>query len=232
MPVFFAAGGWANATATVSSSAARVRALVGLAAVVVGGWTAAVVIATVVAGDPGVVGDGARIATQPLWFLAAYLPFAVTGRRLARVASAHIVLAVGASLAFLAVCDLARFAWGAPDWVGWPGFLAAWGVPWLIGGWWRARHVEGTLAETRVGLTLCLAAVAGCIVLVATAGYSAGLIDAAPGARSNTNPPTLYTAMAGLAQAGFFLLAATALDRAGRRWRRFWSRAGEAAVGV
>ncbi len=74
MPVFFAAAGWANATSTLRTGAARLRALVGLAAVVVVAWSAAVVVATLAAGDAGVIGDGARVATQPVWFLAAYPP--------------------------------------------------------------------------------------------------------------------------------------------------------------
>ena len=77
MPVFFAAGGWANATTSPRRAAPRLRALVGLAAAVVACWSVAVVIAAVLLGDgPGVLGKGARLATQPLWFLAAYVPFA------------------------------------------------------------------------------------------------------------------------------------------------------------
>lgn len=58
------------------------------------------------------------------------------------------------------------------------------------------------------------------------------MIDAVDGARSNTNPPTLYTAVVSLAQVGVLLVGAHALDVAGRRWRSLWDRLGEAAVGV
>ena len=76
MPVFFAAGGWANATTSPRRAAPRLRTLVGMAIVVVGCWSAAVLIASLLRdGDPGVISSGARLATQPLWFLAAYLPF-------------------------------------------------------------------------------------------------------------------------------------------------------------
>ena len=71
MPVFFAAAGWANATTSPEAAAPRLRTLAGLGAVVVGVWTLGVAIAVVITGEAGVVGDGARIATQPLWFVAA-----------------------------------------------------------------------------------------------------------------------------------------------------------------
>jgi hypothetical protein len=74
-------------------------------------------------GAAGIVGDGARIATQPLWFLAAYVPFAAAGLRLAKLASRHVVASVGTCLAVLALLDVARFRFDAPTWVGWPGFF-------------------------------------------------------------------------------------------------------------
>lgn len=231
MPVFFAAGGWANARTSVESACRRLRTLVGVATVVVVTWSIGVVIATAVAGEPGVVADGARIATQPAWFLAAYVPFAAAGGVLARAAARSPVAVIGGSLLVLAVLDVARFGFGAPDWIGWPGFFLAWGVPWLAGGWWRDQAASG-FAEQRTGLVLSLVALAGAGALVQLANYSPALIDAVDGARSNTTPPTLYTAVVGLAQVGVVLVCARWLDIAGRRWRQLWNRAGEAAVGV
>lgn len=232
MPVFFAAGGWANATATLMTSVGRLRTLVGLSAVVVCAWSAGVILAVATTGDAGVVGDGARVATQPLWFVAAYVPLAAAGGWLARLAADRIVALVGASLVLLAALDGARFALDAPEWIGWPGFYLAWGTPWLLGGWWRARYLDGTLDERRVGWTLALGGTAGCAALVLLAGYEPALIDAVAGARSNTTPPTLYTAVAAIAQVGGFMVAGRALDRAGRRWRQWWDRAGEAAIAI
>ena len=232
MPVFFAAAGWANATATLVGSAARLRALVGLGAVVVCSWSTVVIVAAAAAGDAGVVGDGARIATQPLWFVAAYVPLAALGGRLGRLGAGHGVLVVGSALVALAALDVARFQLDAPEWTGWPGFYLAWGTAWVAGAWWRARCAEGDFDERRAGALLLIGAGVACVVLVSVAGYSPALIDAVPGHRSNTTPPTLYTALAALAQVGIFMMGAAALDRAGRRWRRLWDRAGEAAVGV
>lgn len=238
MPVFFAAGGWANATTTAARGAPRVRALVGLGSVVVVSWSALVLAAAAVTGDldAGVVGDGARIATQPLWFLAAYVPMALAGAHLAHAAGSRGPALIAAALGVLALLDLARFGLGAPEWIGWPGFFLAWGVPWIAGAWWRGRaEPPGSgrrFEERRTGATLAAVALAGCAALVAWFGYEPALIDAVPDVRSNTTPPTLYTAVAALAQVGLLLMAAGLLDLAGRRWRRALDRAGEAAVGV
>lgn len=231
MPIFFAAGGWANARASLESAGGRLRTLVGVSTVVVAAWSCAVVVAWAVAAEAGVVADGARIATQPVWFLAAYVPFVAAGRVLARAAAQAPVAVIGGSLVVLSILDVARFGLGAPDWIGWPGFFLAWGVPWLAGGWWRDRATRG-FPERRAGLALALAATAAAVALVEWADYAPALIDAVDGARSNTTPPTLYTAVVSLAQVGILLAGARWLDAAGRRWRRLWDRAGEAAVGV
>jgi hypothetical protein len=147
------------------------------------------------------------------------------------VAARSPVAVIGGCLAVLAALDVARFGLGAPEWIGWLGFLLAWGVPWLAGGWWRDRSARG-FHEQRTGLVLAVAATAAAAVLVHAAGYAPALIDAVEGARSNTTPPTLYTAVVALAQVGVLLLGARLLDAAGRRWRRLWVSAGEAAVGV
>jgi hypothetical protein len=232
MPVFFAAAGWANATSTLTDGARRLRALVGIAAVVVAAWSALVLVATVVAGEPGIVADGARVATQPLWFLAAYLPFAAAGQWLAAAADRHPVIAIGGALAGLAALDLARFAGDAPDWIGWPGFALAWGIPLLLGGWWRARRDRGTIDERRTGIVLAAGGVLAATALVHLAGYQPSLIDTSEVSRSNTTPPTLYTAVAGVAQVGVLIAAATVLDGAATRLRRVIDRAGEVAIGV
>jgi hypothetical protein len=230
MPVFFAAAGWANAASTPLGAASRLRTLVGLGSVVVLVWYVPAVVERLVTGGRGVLGDGARIATQPLWFLAAYLPFAAFGARLAVLARRPVV-AVGSCLVLLAVLDMARFGGDAPQWIGWFGFLPAWGVPWLLGAWWRDRRYDGR-AERRAGALLALSAVVVGAVLVWRGGYEPALIDAVAGRRSNTTPPTLFTAVAAVAQVGVLLVLAGGLDRIGVR-RRAAVRAGNrVAVGV
>jgi peptidoglycan/LPS O-acetylase OafA/YrhL len=232
MPVFFAAGGWANATGTLRTSASRLSSLVGAASVVVVAWTVGVALTWAVAGESDLIGRGARVATQPLWFLAAYVPLTAGGVRLARLAARHVVVLVAVAFVGLAVVDALRFSLDAPTALGWTAFLVAWGVPWVLGGWWRDRSERGAIRERRAGAALATGAVAGGIGLVLLAGYSPELIDVTEGARSNTTPPTLYTAVAGIAQVGVLMMLAGPLDRLGRRWRTVWDRAGTLAVGV
>jgi hypothetical protein len=110
-------------------------------------------------------------------------------------------------------------------------FFLAWGVPWLAGGWWRDRSARG-FHEQRTGLVLAVAATGAAAVLVHAADYAPRRSTPSTGRRSNTTPPTRGTAVVALAQVGVLLLGARWLDAAGRRWRRLWDRAGEAAVGV
>lgn len=231
MPVFFAAGGWANSTATITQVARRLRTLVGIGAVVVTTWSAASMIELVVRGDGGIVADGARIATQPLWFLAAYVPFSAMGRQVTALARRAWIV-VSCALLALAALDLARFEFDAPRWIGWPGFFVAWGLPWLLGAWWRSRRSDPAFDERRAGICVAVAGLAACVALVRWGGYSPALIDAVPGRRSNTTPPTLFTATAAIAQVGALMLVAPILDRVARRARRLLDRAGAAAVGI
>jgi hypothetical protein len=232
MPVFFAAAGWAHTTSSLDNASARLSALIGLGAVVVGVWSTAVVVTVTVNGDAGVLGDGARIATQPLWFVAGYAPLVPLGRRLAQLARANIVLVVGGGVASLALLDIVRFALDGPELIGWPGFYLAWTSPWILGAWWRQQYEAGGFDEKRVGLAIALGAIAVGAVLCVFFGYSPAMIDAVPGARSNTTPPSLYTAVAAIGQVGGLMLIATFLDDIGTRFRRLLDRAGELALGI
>jgi hypothetical protein len=233
MPVFFAAGGWANATTEPRRAADRLRALVGLALVVVGCWSVAVVVAVALrGGDPGVLGRGARLATQPLWFLAAYLPFAFWGRALARLAVRRPLLSIGGCVALTGVIDVGHFGLSGPGWLAWPAFYLAWVTPWLLGAWWRDRWTRGAFPERRVGIAVAIGAGIVAWILVARAGYQASLIDYGSEGRSNTNPPTFFTAVIGVAQFGVLLVVARGLDWLGAQFRRVWDFAGSVAIAV
>ena len=231
MPVFFAAGGWANVTATPRKSMDRLRTVVGLAAVVVTLWSSVSVAELLVLGHGSILADGARIATQPLWFLAVYVPLAAYGERLAHFA-ARPVLAVGSCLALLTIIDSARFGFGANENWGWPSFFLAWGIPWLLGAWWRRAAQEPSFNERRFGLLLVISGLAGCVLLVKTAHYYPALIDAVAGKRSNTTPPTLFTAVAAIAQAGVLMMVAPSFDRIATRWRSVIEVMGRASIAV
>lgn len=232
MPVFFAAAGWAGAASSPASAMRRLRPLVGLAAVVVGTWSLAVVGATALTGEAGLTGRAARLATQPLWFLAAYVPLALAAGAIGRAAARRGPQLLLSALIALVVLDTARFRYGLPPLAAWAAFPLAWAVPWVAGAWWRHLHARGTLRERRLGLVSALAAAAVAAALVRWGGYAPALIDAVPGQRSNTTPPTLFTAVAGLAQTGVLVALAPTLDQVGRRGRRAWDRVGAVAVPV
>jgi len=242
MPVFFVAAGYANAGSTMAVAATRTRTLVGLAATVLGSWSAAVVAAELVTGGGGsVVSDGARLATQPLWFIAAYVPLVTAAAAWSRSLAAHPLEAAIGCAGIVAVSDVSRFVLGAPDWAGWPGFLAAWAVPWCIGAWWRGRDASSRVredgrdrsaGEVRSGLALAAGGVLVATLLVRHGGYVASMLDVDDGARSNSTPPNLYTVAISVAQGGAVMVCAGWLDRVGRRWHSAWSRAGAAALGV
>lgn len=231
MPVFFAAAGWANATSTPRSAAPRLSALAGISAVVVVLWSAASIGEILVRGDGGIMADGGRLATQPLWFLAVYVPFAAFGSEIAGFAERPL-LALGGCLAVLIALDAVRFGFGAPELVGWPGFFLAWGVAWVLGAWWRLRWQAGWPHERRVGALLASGGSVAAFGLVLFAGYDPALIDAVDGQRSNTTPPGLFTAVAAVVQVGLLMVMANGLDRLAARWRRLFDRAGELLVAV
>jgi hypothetical protein len=231
MPVFFAAAGWANATSTPRSAAPRLSILVGLGAVVVVSWSAASIGEILVQGEGGVVADGGRVATQPLWFLAVYVPFAALGSRIAAVARRPL-LAVGGCFVALIVLDVARFGFGAPEALGWPGFFLAWGVAWVVGAWWRLRWEAGWPHEQRTGALMALIGSLAACGLVLFAGYDPALIDVIEGQRSNTTPPGLFTAVAAVVQVGLLMVMASGLDRLAARWRRLLDRVGDVSVAV
>ena len=231
MPIFFAAGGWANATATAQSSATRLRTLMGLGAVVVTIWSGASIIELLIVGHGATVADGARIATQPLWFLTAYIPFAAYGKRIAAVAQ-HPIIAVGIALVSLTAIDIARFGFDANDKWGWPSFFLAWSIPWIIGSWWRHASHSQSFNERRVGCALFIAGSVAAFMLVKAAHYYPALIDAVPNKRSNTTPPTLFTAAVAVAQTGILMMIATSLDSVARRWHSIINALGTVSIAV
>lgn len=232
MPLFFLAGGYANAESTFEESTKRLSLFAGIATIVVSVWALPVVIADAVSGSTGIVGDGARVATQPLWFFAAYAPLVAMGGSISHLSARAQLRLLGSCIAIVAACDLIRFGAGGPKWVGWFAFLPTYGTFWICGIVWRRKSARPGFSERRPGVILLVVTLVIAFLLTSRMGYSWALIDAVPGKRSNTTPPTLFTVTAGLLQAGVVLVSATALDRFARRRERLFTRLREVAVGV
>lgn len=232
MPLFFLAGGYSNATSVFREACARLATFAALAATVVSAWAVPVVIAELSTGSSGVIGDGARLATQPLWFFAAYAPLAASTPWLWR--SSNRVLAtiiVGCALV-VALCDMVRFTEVGPGWIGWIGFLPAYGSFWVAGMWWRRMSSHPRFRERRWGLFVAVICGVLATFLTAKCGYSWALIDAVPGRRSNTTPPTAFTVTAGFLQIGLVATFATVLDSIASAKERFFRQLRNVAVGV
>lgn len=220
MPLFFLASGWANVGGATESRLRRVAMMARIAVVLVVGWSLATLVERALTGGNGIISDGSRISTQPLWFLTAWIPFTLFAPAMTRLAR-RIVPVLAVSIIVMAATDAARFILDAPRWVGYPGFFVAWSAPWLLGAWWRQRHEGGAhFRERRAGFLLLLIGLAASATLVAFLGYHAALIDAVPGHRSNTTPPTLFTLVASVVQVGVFMLLAPPLDRVATRRAR------------
>lgn len=88
------------------------------------------------------------------------------------------------------------------------------------------------MRERLTGLLLAGGAIVVATTMVLTAGYRPTLIDVVDGARSNTTPPTSFTAIAGIAQVGVLMVVAGSLDTIALRHGALVRCAGTAAVGV
>jgi hypothetical protein len=232
MPLFFLAGGYANSESSFTESTRRLSLFAGLATIVVSVWALPVVITQVLAGSTGIVGDGARVATQPLWFFAAYAPLVALGSPISRLSTRSQVRLLGMCVAVVVVCDVIRFGTKGPEWIGWVGFLPTYATFWIAGMVWRRKSLQPEFSERLPGLVIFAVTVVVAFVLTIRMGYSWALIDAVPGKRSNTTPPTVFTVTAGLMQTGVVLIFATTLDGFARRRERVFARLREVSVGV
>ena len=119
MAVFFVAAGWASASSGVGErdrqvpAAGRVRPLVLVSFVVTCAWGSVAAAEQVLTGGRGVLTDGARIATQPLWFLAAYVPFSLSRPVLGRAARRPVLWCAACTVS-VGAADVLRFVAGAP----------------------------------------------------------------------------------------------------------------------
>lgn len=165
--------------------------------------------------------DGATLSTlvelvlSPLWFLAVFVALTALTPMVAalwdRLGARGALLLVAAT----ALVDAGRFAFGAPDWIGWLTVPTGWLLPFYLGvGWAR-----GALRARRTAVALLAGGAAATAALVAFAGYPASMVGV-PGADvSNLSPPTLAAVAFGLAQTGLALLLHGPLTRWTRRPR-------------
>ncbi|MFV2171669.1 acyltransferase [Actinomadura sp. LOL_016] len=214
MPVFFLAGGFANAASLkpgrrewLLGRADRLLRPTTLFLVVIG---ASAILARALGARPELVGTAVWLATIPLWFLAAYLPM-IALTPLMHALHRRWGLAVPAVLTILvAVGDAARL-WADVPHGGTANYLLMWLAVHQLGFAWQ----DGRL-PTRAAPSLIAVGLGGLVLLTTIGPYPVSMV-AEPGAHvQNTAPPTLALLALAAAQTGLVLL----LHDRGNRWLR------------
>jgi fucose 4-O-acetylase-like acetyltransferase len=211
MPIFFLAGGYANARGmrkVIDGEeqrrdwiTARMRRLFTPVVPLLVVWVLLIVVMrTFVPSE--VVYAGAMSATVPVWFLAVYLmltalaPFTHAWWR--RQGPVSVVI-----LAALAIgVDVARFAFDVPG-VGWVNFLFVWACVHQIGYWWSDRDDAGIAART--GWAFMFGALAVLVGVTWIGWYPVAMVGIPGAGVTNMTPPTFAIAILGVAQFGVMM---------------------------
>ncbi len=212
MPLFFLAGGYANARGLRKVIAgeelrrdwitARARRLFTPVVPLLIMWVFLIVIMRTFV-PPEVVYAGAMSATVPLWFLAVYLtltavaPFSHAWWR-RRGAPTIVILGAAAIL-----IDVARFVFEVPG-IGWLNFLIVWAMVHQIGYWWSDRDAAGGV-DARTGWAIVGGAL-GALIAVTWIGWYPVAMVGIPGAEvTNMTPPTFAMGILGVVQFGIII---------------------------
>lgn len=209
MPVFFLAGGYANARglAKVESGeqlrrdwiTARVRRMFTPVIPLLLVWVV-LIIALRPFVPTNVIYAGAMSATVPLWFLAVYLILTalapLTYRWWQRSGPITVALLLGAAIAV----DIARFAYDVPG-IGWVNFLFVWAAVHQLGYFWSAQD-NADEVPVHVGW-LTFAGSLGLLIALTWSGLYPVAMVGVPGAGvTNMTPPTFAIAVLGIMQLG------------------------------
>jgi fucose 4-O-acetylase-like acetyltransferase len=151
-------------------------------------------------------------ALGPLWFLAVFAALTALTPWLLRVRRAAWLM-----VAVVLVVDVARFALGAPAWLGWVNVGAGWLVPYLLGLCWARDGLH-----RRTAIRMAAGGALATAVLIVWFGYPASMVGVTGARVSNLSPPTLAAVTFGLAQVGVAVLARPSLARLMRR-PRLWA---------
>jgi hypothetical protein len=209
MPIFFLAGGYANARALhhVAEGSeqrrdwitSRVRRLFTPVIPLLAVWVGLIIILRQFV-PTDIVRAGAMSATLPLWFLAVYLlltalaPFTFAWWQ--RSGMVSLAAFAGGAVAV----DLARFVFNVPG-AGWVNFLFVWGAVHQTGYLWSQLDRK-TGISPRSGWVLAGSSLALLIGLTSTGVYPVAMLGI-PGAEvTNMTPPTFAMFVLGMMQLG------------------------------
>jgi surface polysaccharide O-acyltransferase-like enzyme len=210
MPIFFLAGGYANARALGKVErgeeqrrewiTARLRRMFTPVLPLLFVWVALVVALRQFVPSE-VVYAGAMSATVPLWFLAVYLvltalaPF--THEWWQRSGPTTVAALFGAAISV----DVARFVFDVPG-VGWANFIFVWAAVHQLGYWWSNNDRRSSVSS-RHGWALAAGSLALLVGLTATGVYPVAMVGIPGAGLTNMTPPTFAMVILGLMQLGF-----------------------------
>lgn len=217
MPVFFLVGGFTNARA-LSRPAASVPAFYGRRAdrlltptlVLVVGWLVLADLLVALDVSEASVREGAKVAAQPLWFLAVYLLLIAVAPAQHALHRRNRWLAIGVLPVAAAAFDVLRLT-GTASAAADANYLVVFMFAQEMGFW----YADG--AAERIRRPHALLAAAGAfalLVTLTTAGpYPVSMVGVPGEALSNMSPPTVVIVLLTVVQAGLLLAARPAIVR-------------------
>jgi hypothetical protein len=224
MPLFFVAGGAANARSWRTSDlpyagwlwrrVARLMRPVWVYLLVMAPLSGLVSVVAPTAWSEPLLG----LATQLLWFVGVYVVVCALTPLTVRAHRVHPLLGPIALLAAVVVVDWLRIGVGIAP-IGLLTFVLTWAFAAQLG----LLLDDGLLAAWR-GLGTALTAMALNLALIALGPYPISMVGGSPGERfSNMAPPSLVLTLHALALAGLAGAARPALARLARRPRVWWA---------
>ncbi len=224
MPLFFVAGGAANARSWRSTELAyapwlwrRVARLMRPVWVYLAIMAPASALATVALPE-GWAAPLLGLATQLLWFVGVYVVVCALTPVLARLHAWHPLAGPVGWLVAVALVDWLRIGLGIGP-VGLLTFVLAWAFAAQLG-----LLLDDGVLRGRRGLGAAAAAVAANLVLINAGPYPISMVGGSPGERfSNMAPPSLALALHALALAGLAGASRPVLARLAHRRRVWWA---------
>lgn len=209
MPIFFIAGGYANARGLGKVErgeqlrrdwiTARARRLFTPVIPLLVVWVGLIVVMRPFVASE-VVYAGAMAATVPLWFLAVYIsltalaPF--THAWWKRSGLSSVAVLVAAAL----VIDVLHSVVVVPG-IGWVNFIFVWAAVHQLGYWWSRRDGDGGFSPTD-GWLITVGAFSVLITVTWLGWYPVAMLGIPGAEATNMTPPTAAMFLLGLAQAG------------------------------
>lgn len=216
--IFFVVGGFSNERALGgpghrdygSFLARRCERLLRPTIVFTAVWLVLAVLLDASSVDPGLVHDAARIAAQPLWFLAVYVIVTALAPLQLRVHRARPWLLVVVLPVLVAGLDVLRLNNLAPD-----AAVANYVLVFLFAQELGFAYAEGRFARVTTGRALAVATGAGAVlVALTTVGpYPVSMVGVPGESVSNMSPPTFCILVLTIAQGGVLLATRPALAR-------------------